>query len=116
MAADEDTAMHSAGVMVELHFKESRPDTGRLPRASLCSRAKRSRPKGGPGKQHCGAAADPTQHTRDLFGIGLDERTGGPQQQEKDHDPEQKFRHGYFSCSINLATPALCALRSARAL
>ena len=41
--------------------------------------------------------------------------TGSPQQQEKDHNPEQKFRHGYFGCSINLATLALCALRSARA-
>ena len=96
--------MHSAGIMIELHFKESRLHTRCLPRASLCSRPKRSRPEGRPtkqtesegserdgdsdlaakqqkpGKQERGCTADPTQHTRDFFGIGLDERTGGPQQ------------------------------------
>jgi hypothetical protein len=40
-----------------------------------------------------GDAADPAQDAHDLFGIGFDECTGGPQQQEKDHKPEQNFRH-----------------------
>src|SRR4029077_17464996 len=126
--------------MIELHFKESRLHTRHSARASLCSRSKRSRPERGPtkqtqsegskrdgdsdlaakqqkpGKQQRGTAADPTQHERHLFGIGLNERTGGPQQQKKGHHSKQKFRHGYFSCSISLATPPPCALRSARAL
>jgi hypothetical protein len=29
-------------------------------------------------KQQRGYTADPTQQTRGFFGIGLDERTGGP--------------------------------------
>jgi len=66
------------------------------------------------GKQQRGYTADPPQHTHDFFGIGLDERTGGPQQQEKRHYSEQECRHDYFSCSISLATPTayitLCKL------
>jgi hypothetical protein len=62
------------------------------------------------------AAANPAQHTCYLFGIGFNERTAGEQQQEKGHNPEQKCQHGYFSCSISLATAGPRALRSARAV
>src|SRR6202040_167274 len=140
IAAGENTAVHSAGIMIERHFKESRLHTRRLARAALCSRPKSSRPERRPaeqtqsegskrdgdsalaakqqkpGKQQRDAAADPTQQAHHLFGIGLNERTGGPQQQKKGHHSKQKFRHGYFSCSISLATPPPFALRSARAL
>src|SRR5947209_973960 len=111
IAAGENMAIHSAGVVIEFHFKKSCPYTRHLPRASLCSCSEGSWPKRRPAKQtqsdgserdgHCdlaakqqkpgkqqrGYSADRTQHTRDFFGIGLDERTGGPQQQEKRHYP-----------------------------
>jgi hypothetical protein len=126
--------------MIEFHFKEGRSDTRRCP-ALLCVRdpkaagqndrpAEQTQPESTErdgnrncapkqqksGKQQCGAAANPAQHTRGLFGIGLNERTAGEQQQEKGYNPEQKCRHGYFSCSISLATAGPRALRSARAV
>src|SRR5581483_12478716 len=68
------------------------------------------------GKDQRRSATERPQHARRFFGIDLGKRIAGPQQQKKNDNAEEDFRHVYLSCSSSETAPPPCASNAASAV